>query len=319
MRNPSRLLLASLSLLVLSACGGGAGDGTSARKGTARDYTRTESDVTVLPNGSGWTATRTVTLGNDDAGASRAGVALRTVNGSVTSAAATVAGDYAIEVTLQASAPTAEQAQEALATMSVEHRDGTDPGALYLDTEVEFAQYQANNVNRSASIAATLPADLAYDLYQSSINGSASTAGLGGPQAQLFTTNGTVTLAGTWDDAAANSVNGSVSASGDIASLQASTMNGSVESSLSGTRDSVADLESSTGSIDAAVNRTVGSTFDLYGDTDVGSVTIVVAGTEPVGTPTSSSAHYRSPDYASGSPRVKIIGRTSTGSVTIHE
>lgn len=325
MRNASlQPLLAPLFLLALSAlaaCTGPGGDGTgvASRGGSARDYTRTESDVTVLPGGNGFTATRTVTLSNDDAGASRAAVGLRTINGGVTSSAAAVPGEYQVQVTLQASAPTMEQAEEALATMVVEHRDGTAPGALYLDTEVEFAQYPQDNVTRSATVAATLPATLAYDLSQSTVNGGASTAGLGGPQAQLFTTNGTVTLAGTWDDAAGHSVNGSISASGDIASLEASTMNGSVESSLSGTRDSVAHLEALTGSIDAAVNRTIGSTFDLSGETDVGDVTILVAGTEPVGTPASNRAHYRSPDFASGSPRVTVTGRTSTGNVTIHE
>ena len=102
-------------------------------------------------------------------------------------------------------------------------------------------------------------------------------------------------------------------------SLQASSTSGSVQTALSGMRDSYADLDSTAGSIDAKVSRTLTSGFDLAGRSDLGTVAIVVAGTEPVGSQSSTSAHYRSANYDSSSPRVRIVAQTSVGSVLIHE
>ena len=297
-------ILTSLAIGLTACNGGGSGSG-SGLSGSPRAFTRTDSAVTALPNTSGgYTATQVVTLSNDDAGASHAAVSLVNVNGNVTSSASS--GGYQIQVTLQADAPTEAQARAALATMTVEHRDAVGADTLYLNNEVKFAQYSDDNVNRTATVTAGLPGTLDYQLHESTVNGTSATSGLGGPEAQLYSTNGSITLAGAWDVAAANTVNGTVSASGDIASLQASSTTGSVQTALSGMRDSYADLDSTAGSIDAKVSRTLTSGFDLEGRSDLGTVAIVVAGTEPVGSPSNSSAHYRSPDYDSGSPRVRI-------------
>lgn len=310
-------ILASVAI-GLTACGGGSSGGGAGLSGTPRTFMRTDSAVTALPNASGgYTATQVVTLGNDDAGATRSAVSLANVNGNVTSSASS--GGYQIQVALQADAPTEAQARAALATMTVEHRDAVGADTLYLNNEVKFAQYSDSNVNRTATVTASLPGTLDYQLHESTVNGTSATSGLGGSEAQLYSTNGSVTLAGTWDVAAANTVSGTVSASGDIAALQASSTNGSVQTALSGLRDSYADLDSTAGSIDAKVSRTLTSGFDLEGRSDLGTVAIVVAGTEPVGSQSNTSAHYRSPNYDESSPRVRIVARTTVGSILIHE
>jgi hypothetical protein len=309
-----------LALAGLTACGGG--DGGSGRLdangGTARPFSREDSAVTALPNTSGgFTATQVVTLSNDDGGASAAVVSLVNHVGGVTSSAGT--SGYQIQITLRADAPTEQQARDALASMSVEHRDGLGAGILYLDNEVQFAAYSQSNVNRTATVTATLPQDLDYRLGQYTGVGAVTSTGLAGESADFATGTGDATLSGTWDQADARASTGDVTFSGDIASLRGAASTGSVRATLSGMRDTQADLDSSVGDIDVTVSPVAGAGFDLEGWTQVGSIVILVAGTEPVGTQSDEHGHYRSPDYASSNPQVRVAGSTSVGDVLIHQ
>jgi hypothetical protein len=318
MRTPTFLFLA---LAGLTACGGGGGGGNApldASGGTARQFSREESAVTALPNTSGgFTATRVVTLSNDDGGATAAVASLANPVGGITSSAGT--SGYQIQVTLRADGSTEQQARDALASMSVVHRDGLGAGTLYLDNEVKFAPYSQNNANRTATVAATLPPDLDYRLGEYAGVGAVTSTGLSGELAELITGTGDATLSGTWDEVDAEAGTGDVTVSGDIASLQAATSTGSVSATLPGMRETDAELYTSVGSIDVTVSTAAGAGFDLEGWTQVGSVLILVAGTEPVGTQSDEHGHYRSPDYASSNPQVRVAGATSVGDVLIHQ
>lgn len=324
MRGFCKFAVAAFAAAGLVGCSGGGGGGgahgANSLGGTARTFTRQDSAVTVTPNLSpGFTATRVVTISNDDGGAVRAAVGLHNVAGSIASSASPSAGAYQIQVTLRADAPTEEQAREALDTMSVAHRDGLGSGTLYLDHEIKYASYSANNVSRSAQVVAALPGALDHYLYQDSTSGTVTSSGLHGPEAELHSTSGAVTLSGTWDGAWADTTSGTVTVGGDIAWLQASSTSGLIQATLPSSRDTDAAFDTTSGAIDVTVTHTLGSVFDLEASTTVGSASVVVAGTEPVGTQSATHAHYRSPDYASGHPRVAAIARTTSGGVSIHE
>ena len=308
----------ALLLAGLLACGGGGGGGNPAGGGTARDYERTESEPAVLPNGSGgFTASRVVTISNDDAGASRAVVSLAVPNGSLNSSPGS--SGYQIQVTLSAEGDTEQEARAKLASMSVAHRDGVGGDTLYLQNEIELAPV-ANGENRIATVTATLPAALSYELYQSVENlGPVGSSGLSGTLARIEGENASANLSGTWDEATVYSSNLGVTVSGDVASLQAASNNGTVQASIPGTRNAVAILDSSNGNVDATVGRTLGTVFDLEASTDNGAATIVVAGTQPVGAQAPNQAHFRSTDYATGSPKVRVIARTDNLNASIHD
>ena len=96
--------------LVLAGCGGDDGSdggiGPAGIPGSAqeRTFTRNDGSVTSLPNTSGgYTATQTVTISNDDAGAGAAVVNLLNAVGDITSSAS--ASGYSIQVILRADAP----------------------------------------------------------------------------------------------------------------------------------------------------------------------------------------------------------------------
>lgn len=315
MKASSLRAVASFLLIVgLAACGGG-GAG-NAPGGTPRDYQRTESDVTVLPSGTGWTASKVVTLSNDDGGATRAVVSFANVAGSITTSAGS--DGYQVQVTLSADGDTEAEARAVLATMAVAHRDALDPGTLYLDNEVSFGAYGGSK-SRTATVTAALPAALDYQLSQRITAGSASSSGLSGAAARLETTAGAASLSGTWDSAALYSSSGGLTASGDIADLQAGTVSGTIQATLACVRSTRAGLDTVSGGIDVTVAQNVGSGFDLVGDTTSGAVAIVVAGTQPVGPQTATHAHYQSPDYATSDPRISVAASTTSGGILIHE
>lgn len=308
------LLAVIAAVLGLSACGGG----SQAQSGTPRSFMRSDSAVTVLPNGSGrFTATQVITLSNDDGGATAAVVHLSDDAGSIASTAGS--GGYQIQVTLSADGSSDAQAREALATMTVVHRDATDPGTLYLDNDVQFAPYNVNNANRTAAVAATLPSTLQYQLGEAIGAGTVSTSGLAGPHAGISSGSGTVTLSGTWDGATADSGSGNVTVSGDIASLQASTGSGNLQLTVPSMRNTQASVDSGSGTIDVTVTQGAGAGYDLIADTGAGTASVVVAGTTPNGTQSSTHAHFTSANYASSSPRIAVSASTGAGTATIHD
>lgn len=269
-----------LSVLAVSACGGGGG-GDSA-PGNAREFSRMDSPVTVVPGGAGgsnrYTASQTVTISNDSGGATAATVHLSDDVGSVTSSAGTTS--YQIQITLSAEGGSEAEARQALSTISVSHRDALAGGTLYLDNAVKFAQYNASNSNRTATVAASLPATLDYSLGQATGVGSVSTSGLGGPVAELSSDVGSVSLSGNFDRA-----------TGD----------------------------SGSGAVDITVSKAPGAVYDLIADTGVGTATITVAGTTPNGNQTATHSHFTSVNYSSGSPQVSVAASSGVGSANIHD
>lgn len=275
-------LAVAILLASLAACGGGGGSGGNPTPGTARSYMRTDSAVTVVPGGAGgsnrYTATQTITISNDSGGATSAVVHLSDDAGSVSSSAGSTG--YQIQVTLSAEGGSDAQARAALGTMRVAHRDALDPGVLYLDNAVEFAQYNVSNSNRTATVAATLPATLSYRLGQAVGAGATSSSGLAGPAAQLSSGAGTVTLSGNW---------------------------------LRSTADSGA------GAVDVTVTQTAGAGYDLIADTGAGTASIAVAGTVPNGSQSPTHAHFTSTNYASSNPKVSVAASSGAGSASIHD
>lgn len=313
----TRAILAVLLPLILVACGGGGGGGDGVTGATPRTFMRQDSAVTVVPNLSGgFTATKVVTLSNDDAGASRGDVDLINVAGSIASSASS--GGYQVQVTLAADADTDAQARAALASMSVLHADAVGGDTLYLGNEVRFGSDPGSD-NRTASVVATLPGTLAYRLYQTLAAGANGSSGLHGPLAQVDSASGTASLSGTWDAADINAGAGTVTVSGDIADLQASSQSGTVQATLAGTRNTQALLDSTSGSVDVAVTQGVNTGFDLDAQTTSGTATIIVAGTVPEGAQSPTHAHFRSVNYESRDPKVNVRARSVSGSVNIHD
>lgn len=318
-----RTIVIPLLAAAVAGCGGsadGSGSFDAASGGTARAYERTESGVTVSPdllNPGRFTASRTVTVSNDDAGASRAVVALGSVSGTLDSAPATSAG-YRIQAVLSATAGSEADARAALDTLTVEHRDGAGAGVLYLAHRVRWGDY-GGNAQRSARVSAGLPSALDYRLYQEAVSAIESSTGLHGQSAELRSTSGGATLAGTWDAAVLGAVSGTLSVSGDIAGLRASTTSGTLTATLACVRDTQARLESTSGAVDVTVSQAGAAGFDLVADTVSGAATIAVAGTSPQGEQSMHHAHYRSAGFATADPQVAISGETVSGGVTIHD
>lgn len=319
-----RSLLAIFALVLgMSACGGGGGSGSgggiNARGGTERAYTRNDGAVTstLNPLNSNYTATRTVTISNDDAGATRGVVALAAGGASITSSPN--ASGYQIQVTLTVTAPSDAQARQELAAMGVAHRDGVAPGVLYLDTQIDTGTNPPNGVNRNATATAMLPQALSYELAQSAGGGSVTSSGLHGTRAEFYAGGGNVTLGGTWDSAVADTGGGSVTVTADVARLAASAGGGSVTATLPSTRDTEATLDTGGGAIDVSVSHAGNGVFDAEATTGGGATTIAIVGTSAVGVQTANHKHYRSPNFESGSPKIRVAGRAGGGSVTIHD
>lgn len=269
-------------VFLLSACGGGGG-GNAASGGTARDYTRDESVVNVTPNvgiPTTYTATQNVFISNGDAGATRIVSSWQNGIGSISSGICVCDGTYRVQVTLTATAPSEEQARALLQTMHVHHRDGVGGNTLYLDHEVRFDEVSAGNVSRSAELTATLPDTATHELYQSMGLGDNSASGLGGPGVLLDTGNGDSFVSGDWENVL---------------------------------------VDSGLGNVDVTVAMPAGAVHDLEGDTGLGTTTITVSGTSPVGEQTDEHKHYRSSDYASGSPKFDVQAIAGNGDVTIHD
>lgn len=272
---------AILALGFLSACSGGGGGG-AASGGTAREYTRDIGDVTVTPNvgiPTTYTATQIVTISNDDAGASRLVSAWQNTSGSLATAASALSG-YQVQVTLTTTAESEQQARDLLETIHIRHRDGVGGSTLYLEHDIDFDQVSGSNIQRKADILASLPPGAEHELYQGMTSGTNASSGLGGPLAHLATTSGNATLSGNWDDAV---------------------------------------LTATSGNIDVTVAAAVGAVYDVEAQVTSGNTTITVAGTSAVGEQTQDHKHYRSPDYASGSPQIDVYGRATSGNVTIHD
>lgn len=301
--------LALAAALALSGCGGGGSDSGFGIPGSAtqRSFSRTDGMVTTLPGVGGFTATRVVTLANDRGGATAGVLSLLNENGDVTSAGDTQASGYQVQVTLRASAPTEQQAIDALDTMTVRHVDALGGGTLYIDHEVEYAPFQQNGVSRSATVAATFPA-LSSRLRQRTVNGTVGSGSMTGTLVLLDSTNGDVVLDGTWDQVELATVSGSVTAS-----------------SQPFLGDSHATMRATNGDIQVTVPA--GNPcpisgcpgFDLKGQTTNGSVTINVDGAEPVGNQGTRHRHHRSPGYSGSDPKVSVDALTVNGDVVIQD
>jgi hypothetical protein len=266
----------------LTSCSGGGG-GSPASGGTAREYTRSDSAVTVTGNigfPTTYTATQTITITNDDAGATRIVSSWQNGIGSISSGMLGNGGGYMADVTLTATAPSEEQARALLLTMHIHHRDGVGGDTLYLDHEVRFDEVSGSNLSRSADVIVALPSTATHELYQDMGNGDNASSGLGGTLVLLETGLGDSDVSGEWKNVLVDTGNGNV---------------------------------------DVTVATAAGAGYDLEGDVGNGTTTVTVAGTSPVGEQTDEHKHYRSPDYGSSSPQVDVQAYAGNGNVSIHE
>lgn len=325
-RLPGRLfpLVVIAAAVSLSACDGGGGSG-GASGGVSRDAAVDEGEVTVVqgteivggisvPDGS-YTARQVITISNNDGGATSANVALTTAVGDIEASGSS--DGYVVTVTLEAKRDNEADARAALASMHVEHSDKLGDGVLSLAAEVVFGN---NPNNQSGTIVAQLPTALAYALKPSSNSGDLSINDLHGSSLEADTDNGGVTATGVWSGASLTSDNGDLSFSGDSGDLFADTSNGTVTVVLACKQDADVSLMTANGTIDAQVDSTVaGVGFDLLADTDLGTASVDVAGTDPVGAQSETHAHYRSTSYSSAPIQVNLDAQSSTGDVTVHE
>lgn len=292
---------------VLAGCLDGVPSTAAQADDKARTAGRDETPVVVVPYGSGYLATQVISFTNDAAGAERAAVTLATSVGDVV--AVPGASGYRIDVVLEGSGETEEQARRALATMAVGHTDRLRNGTLELGTRVTFAEYQPPHGGgvvelgsvRSASVHALLPAQLSYALNQATDIGNASATGLSGTAAILRTNIGDVSLDGTWRR------------------VEGVTDVGSAHVALAAQGDADVLVASDIGNAEVALLGPVGGGFDLVGETQIGGVTILVHGTQPVGTPSPTKAHYRTPGFEGLSPQVRVQGYSGIGNVFIHD
>ena len=315
-------ILAVFISLGLSACGGGGQGGAAginADGGSPRAFTRNDGAVTSTfnPLNNNWTATQTVTISNDDAGATR-GVVRLSADGASFSSSPSTSG-YQVQVAFTATAPSDAGARAALAGMSVTHRDATDPGVIFLHTVVTTGGELPRGTSRSATATAMLPPGLEYQLAQDAGGGTISTTGLHGTQAEFVAGGGSISLSGTWDTATADAGGATVTLAGDIANLAASTGGGTVTATLACTRATQATLDTGGGVVDVTVSHAGNGVFDADAQTTGGAATVSIVGTSPVGTQTMTHQHYRSPNYDTGAPKISVAGRAGGGSVNIHD
>jgi len=326
------LLMSLLLAMTISACSGDGGDPAGAgdkaqlsgASAMTRDYQRQDSPVVAVPDGGGWLATQAIVLSNDSAGATRAQVQLVTSVGDVTSSPG--ANGYQITVSLQASGNSESEARAALASMSLSHGDELGGDLLSLDTRVAFAPYQAPSSGgivtdlRRASIHASLPAALVYALRQHTDVGDADAAGLSGVTAQLDTQVGNAQLQGDFERVSLDCETGQVSYTGDTRQLHAYTSVGSVIATIPASADLLAELGTQIGDVQVGLPvAAAGAGFDLVASTEVGAAAIVVRNTESQGASSATHAHYRSADYDSASPKIRVYGTSQVGDVIIRD
>lgn len=261
---------------------------------------RDEGMVQTQPDGSGFSASRTVSIANDFGGAGAAQVALTTGNGNVQSCVVD-GGGYRIVVMLEGHGPTAEAARAALDAIKVKHADMLDNGTLALNTQVEFGGQNDTSVQSRATIVAGLPRAASYTFDHNSNNGNVAAQGFSGDSAKLNTGNGNVMLDGGWGQVMLTGSNGNVAAMLDTArSLSATGTTGN-------------------GMVDVQLRRTGTPGYDLSASVGNGTARIDVAGTDPVGEQSMTSAHRRSADYDSNPIKVNVAASSGNGNAMIHE
>jgi hypothetical protein len=280
---------------------------------------RDDGEVSVAADGTGFRATRTVTLSNDFGGAPNADVMLTSSNGSI-DACVLDGGGYRFKVRLEARGTTEAEARQTLDSMQVQHGDTLAANTLQLATRVEFLpRLPGQSQQRSASIVAGLPVAAAYRFRHQTTNGDVSALGFSGPQAQLGSSNGSLALDGRWDQTGLSTTNGLVAVSGDHAALDASTTNGLIDARLQTARSATARFSGTNTGIEVRLERRLDPGFDLTADTTNGRAEIRVAGTEAVGQQTPQHAQRRTPGYSGKPQQIEVRASTTNGNVLIRD
>ncbi len=294
----------------------GPGAGTAGSHGQAQ---RSDGDVQISQEGSDVVARQLVSIANDFGGAGNGNVTLTTTNGDVLDCVRGNGG-YRTNVHLEGRGSTEQEARAALASMSVAHSDMLTAGTLRLSTVVQFnnagstsggislppiigtgSSGGSGNLRRSASIVAGLPSAPSYAFNDSTTNGDVIAAGFSGSDAKLSTTEGDIGLDGDWGQSTLSTSDGDIAAqlhTSQSGSHNVSTTNGDIDVAL-------------------AISGTPG--FDLSASTTNGAANIDVAGTDPVGEQTATSAHRQSPGYSGSAVKISVGADSTNGDVTIHD
>ena len=327
--------------LLLTACGGtsghgqfgggddcapvtgndGPGAGSAGSHGTAQ---RSDGDVQIGNDGDEFVARQIVSIANDFGGASNATVALKTDNGDVANCVRP-GGGYRVAALLEGRGASEQEARDALATMVVNHSDSLSAGTLHLSTTVQFNNPSGGGggsgscinvppvvvgcdsnggsnqeLHRRATILAGLPSTASYALDNSTGNGEAVAIGFNGSSAKLTSGNGEIALDGNWGQSTLD------------------TGNGEVFLRLGTARSGTHNVTTDNGEIDVELAITGSPGFDLSASTGNGEAVIDVPGTEPVGEQTQTSAHKRTPDYASRAVQIGVTANSGNQDVIIH-
>lgn len=298
---------------------------------------RADGDVRTYQENGRWYAEKIITLTGGTGSASLLDVGLSTGNGHV-DAAPRADSTYRIVVELQGQGDTEQQARQKLDEIRVDHSDDVDDGTLLLRTRATTPENRWTN--QSAHIDAEIPTQIELeDLSMTTGNGALDATDLTGGTASFDTGNGAITLAAlTFDEAAAESGNGQVSVQGgSYGALGIGTGNGQID--VDGAHAGDLDASTGNGQIDVQGTPTGGAWavstgnggvevvvpdssqygYDAQGVTSpyTGTVTIDLAGTEPVGEQEDHSKHERTTDYDRRQVKTQITAQTGNGGVGI--
>jgi len=245
--------------------------------------------VTVRREGDRWIAERVdaMEVGVLEEGAD---VALSTVNGGVDASPA--ATRPRLQAFLQGRGDTEQAARQRLDTLLVVYE--LDAGRLVAQARTTSASQDAWR-DVVARLDLESPAIGFGDVSAETTNGALEMKSLRAQRLTAATTNGEVTIDGTYSEVVAKTTNGGIAATIAVAS-------GSVQ------------LTTTNGQVGLALERG-DAAIDARGSTTNGEVTLSFAGTEPVGEQDREQKHVRSPGYATAGRRVAVELQTTNGPV----
>ena len=290
---------------------------------THGDPQRDDGTVDVSPQGSQFVARRTVTIDNDFGGAERSTVLLTSFNGAIAIAPSTDCG-YHLVAQLFGSGATPDDARNALDLLTLANTDDLGAGGV-LDLSFVLTSEAAAGVplpiglptglNNGGSFQLTVPPRPSHDLEAGSSNGAIDATGLHGPRLKATSSNGGLSVQGSFDSLELGSSNGGIDLDGTFHDVVGQTSNGGISLDLRPTRSGTLRLTTSNGAMEVGLPQDE-SAFDVTGDTSNGEVRFDLEGRE---SEDDDHGTFRSADWASASVQVTLELGTSNGSIDVED
>lgn len=275
---------------------------------------RDETGVTVQRQGSSWIARKTITLANDFGGASRSDIDLGTLNGAV-KVSAGGDGGYKVVAALFGQGNTEAQARDALDRLRYSEDDSLDGSTLGLSVHVSSTGQQLpNGASHGASFTVTLPPQPSHAIDADSSNGAMTVSGLHGGMLSLGSSNGQISVEGTFAKLVADTSNGPISLSGTFNTVSADTSNGAITATVRAAASGTLAFETSNAAIRVTLAAGPDRGFDVSADTSNDEVTIDLGDEQASG---DDDASARSDGYAGKPIQVKVVADTSNAGITV--